>query len=421
LGASAAASGHIYFDDIRIQRTRLAGVAVGPTSRQGSSVISDVTSYGTANNATIMNGAIKQGRGKSDYSSCIHIYENSGAGWKLHDLTLFSDGANSHSVYSLNARNSEIYNNNIYNPQRALEWRDDVDGAAIKIAYAGYGNKFFNNTVHQGVQTAFRVSQTAGFAQNEIFGNTIRLQSRHTNDFAISANGARIFGNTINCGSGVDSCRGIVIGGTGTVVYDNAINVQELPRNQEYNGCERAGTYGMQMEDNTTNLNAYNNIINAYAGECEAYAFRANPGAGSSNNAVHNNTFTAIASGSARAAAIKYSALSSEHVLVYDNVFRTNRRWIYLDGSGSVINPTFLRNRWETTGTLDSPFYPFEVFTWNDSHFNGTFVNNTYGEGDKSLFEAEYFRSQTDWPKMDSASSFKIAPYLTSPGALRIE
>jgi len=421
LGASATASGYIYFDDIRIQRTRLAGVAVGPTSWQGSSVISDVTSYGTANNATIMNGAIRQGRGKSDYSSCIHIYENSGTGWKLHDLTLFSDGANSHSVYSLNARNGEIYNNNIYNPQRAIEWRDHFDGAAVKIAYAGYGNKFYNNTVHQGVQTAFRVSQKAGFAQNEIFGNTIRLQSRHTNDFAISANGAKIFGNIINCGSEDNSCRGIFVGGTGSIVYDNVMNVQELPRNQEYNGCEMGGAYGIQMEYNITDLNAYNNIINAYAGECEAYAFRANPGEGSSNNAVHSNRFTAIATGSARAAAVKLSALSREHVLIYDNVFRTNRRWIYLDGNGSVTNPSFLRNRWETTGTIDSPFYPFEVFTWNESHFNGTFVSNSYGEGDKSLFEAEYFRSQTDWPKKDSASNFTIAPNLISPKDLRIK
>ena len=411
--ASTGGTGSVYIDDIRIQRTRVAGVAVGPASWQGTSVISDVIQFGNAEYSTIRNGTIQQGQSKSDWANAIRIMENSGTGWKVHDLTLRADGANSKAIKSTNGRNVQIYGNQIYNPQRAIISRDAFDGAAVHIDYNGYGNSIYNNTIHEGVQTGIKLSQTAGQTQNEVFGNSITLQTRYTNDFAIVAGGSKIYNNTINCGSGSNSCRGLGIGGTGTVIFNNVVTVQELERNQEYNGCSLGGAYGMQMEADSHDLDVYGNTVTANAGECEAYAFRANPkaenGTYSSNNAIHDNTFIAVASGTARAATIKYSALSTEDVNVHHNVFRTNHRWIFVDGGGPVVNPSFTGNHWETTGTLPSPFQPFEVFTWADSHFTGTFYGNTYGSGDQARFENEGFRSSAGMT-LDPLSSMGVAP-----------
>lgn len=422
IGGSSGGAGSLYFDDIRIQRTRVAGVAVGPAQWQGQTIISDVIQYGSAKYATIRNGTIQQGQSKSDSSNCVTIMENSGTGWKLHDLTLRADGVSSRALYSINARNVEVYNNHIYNPQWAIVSRDQYDGAAIKIEYRGYGNKIYNNTIHEGVQTAFYMHQTTGEDQNEVSGNIIELQTRYTNDFAIWAGGAKVHDNTINCGSGNNSCRGIYTGGVGTLVYNNIINVQELPRNQEYNGCQANGAYGVQMESYTTGMNVYGNTVTAYAGECEAYAFRANPTAqdqmSSSNNAVHDNIFVAIADGTARAATIRYSKLTSTDVNVYNNIFRTNHRWIYIDGRGPVTNPSFSCNRWETTGILPSLFYPFEVNTWEDSHFSGTFYGNTYGPGDQERFESESFRLSNG--NYDPYSNFMIASPPSIPANLKV-
>lgn len=420
-GGTTGGSGYVYFDDIRIQRTRVAGVVLGPESYLGQLKISDAFQFGAANYATVSNGIIQQGQSKSDFSPCFYIFEASGTGWKFHDLTLISDGANSRSVKSYNGKDVQFYNNHIYNPQRAITSRDAFDGAAVYVEYTGYGTKVFNNTVHQGVQAAFYIRQKTGYSQNEVYGNTIELQTRHTNDFAILANGSKIYGNTINCGNGDNSCRGIAIGGNDTIVYKNIINVQELPRNQEYNGCEMGGAYGMQMEYDTRRLDVYNNTVTAYAGDCEAYAFRANPYSSgttnSTNNAVHDNTFVAIKNGTARAATIKYSELIGTNVNVYNNTFRTNHRWIYVDGGGPVTNPTFDGNRWETTGTPTSPFYPFEVYTWANSHFNGSFYRNTYGPGDKERFESEVFRLANGTPDPLSSIVVSEASSTISPPA----
>ena len=398
-----------------------------------------MTQFGTAPYATILNGTIQQGQGEADVSPAIAVMENSGTGWTIHDMALQADGAKSRAIYSKTATNATIYNNHIYNPQRAVPSRDGYDGAAIKVEYAGYGNSIHDNTVYEGVQTAFYLQQTAGQTKNEVHHNTIALQAFVTNDFAIVANGAKVYNNTVNCHEGDNSCRGITTGGTDTIVYDNIVNVRELPRNQEYNGCESNGAYGLQMEYATTGLQVYGNTVTAYADVCEAHAFRANPyivgSPESSNNVVHDNLFIAIANGDAAASTIKYSILDGNDVNVYDNTFRTNDRWIYVDGGGPVTDPTFTGNHWETSGTLKAPFYPFAVFTWADSHFTGTFYGNTYGTGDQARFEDAIFVERATLVA-DPLSSFVVtvlvpeslpspasgseAPSLAPPGNLKV-
>ena len=420
-GAVGAAAGNVFIDDIKIQKHYLGGVFVGPASWNPLRY-PDITIYGNAVGTTIKNGKIIQGQGLASYSDAIYVAENSGTNFDFNNLELTTKGANSHLIFSYNMIGGKISDNLFHHEISAITSRDGYNGAAIKIEYGGDGGLIYDNTLDKGIQTAIYAS-TKGTAANkvQIHNNNLTLQTKYTNDFAIVGSGSKIFGNTVNCGDGNNSCRGIGIGGKATEVYNNIVSVQQLPRNQEYDGCCLAGAYGMQMESSTNNIEVYGNTVTANAGICEAYALRANPyeegGSSSTNNRIYNNVFTSIANGGARAASIKYSQLSAGDINVYDNTFKTNYRWIYIDGGGAVTNPTFVRNRWETVGALSSPFRPLEVYTWGGTYFTGTFYDNTYASPeDKIRFEGDVFRTPDGNPEVSSNFSI-VASDIIAPSA----
>lgn len=399
--ASSGIKGYAYVDDVRVVKARSYGINLGPE-------------YVNARHFTVTNGSIRQGQGNGFASHAINMSESAGEGWSIDHLAITTQGVNSRAINGFYFKDSTINFNTINHNVTTITSRDGFDGAAIYLPYnssiGSYNSTVHHNTFTSGVQTAIAIEQTSGQKQNEIYNNDITLQTRYTNDFAIVAGGAIIHDNTINCGSGNNSCRGIAVGGKGTKVINNNVNVQQLPRNQEYSGCEAYGAYGMQMEYAADNVEISGNTVIANAGVCEAHAFRANPDlALSSNNLIHDNIFTAVANGTGRAASIKFSEINASVLNIYNNTFKTNHRWIYLDGEGAVTNPTFTNNRWETAGPLSSPFLPFEVFTWNNSHFNGTFYGNTYGAGDQARFESEVFREQGAMTP-DSLSNFSVSP-----------
>lgn len=399
--ATTGIKGYVYVDDIRILKANSYGVNLGPN-------------YVNAKFFTIKNGAIVQGKGNGFSSHAINMSESAGEGFSIDHLVITTQGINSKAISGFYFKNSTINNNTFNHNTTTIKSRDHYDGATIHLSYTGVGgatgSSIHHNTFVTGPQTAISIVQSAGYPKQKIYNNTITLQTRYTNDFAISAGGTIINDNTIICGSGNNSCRGIAIVGEGTEVFNNYVSVQQLPRNQEYNGCEMAGAYGVQMENMVNDVKVYGNSVTANSGECEAYAFRANPNVKSaSNNQVHDNIFTAIAKGTGRASSMKFSELNGSAVNVFRNTFKTNHRWIYVDGGGAVINPTLSNNRWETIGVLSSPFMPFEVLTWNNSHFIGTFYSNTYGEGDQARFENEVFRV-TDGGGADLGSKISVSP-----------
>lgn len=434
-GGASAAAGNVFIDDIKIQKHYLSGIFVGPASWNAGRY-PDVSAYGNAVGTVIKSGtvgvspkgAIVQGQGGSSYSDAIYVAENSGSNFDFNNLEITTHGANSHLIFSYYLNNAKIRNNLLHHNVQTITSRDNYDGAAIYIAYGGDGGFINNNILDKGIQSAVYAHTRVGAVnQVQVHDNEITLQTKYTNDFAIVSGGSEIFKNTINCGDGNNSCRGIGIGGNGTETYENTINVQQLPRNQEYDGCCLAGAYGMQMESNTKNIKVYGNIVNANAGACEAYALRANPyaegGILSFNNLIYDNIFTAIKNGSERAGTIKYSQLGADEISVTDNTFRTNDKWIYVDGGGVVLNPTFARNRWETVGTLIEPFRPLEVYTWAGTYFSGTFYDNTYGTvEDEARFESDVFRTSNGNPEVNSSFTISVSDLIapTAPSALNV-
>ncbi len=407
-GATAVASGSLYFDDIKIQRSRVTGVVVGNQSWWPLRPL-DVKTYGGAKYVVIKNGKIVQGTGTSDYAHAVLIGPQCET-FDVNNVDFTVAGANS-KVLVTNAVYNALFHHNIINHNtKTIRSRDNSDGAAIWSNYAGSGAQIYSNTFNTGIQHAVYLppNDITGTA-TKIFDNNITMQTKYTNDFAIWAEGSQIYGNTINCGSGENSCRGIWASGSNTKVYNNTISVQQLPRNQEYYGCEAYGAYGIQTEKGI-NTEIYGNTVTANAGICEAHAFRANPGGGgpgASNISVHDNIFIAIASGAANASSLRLQQLESGIMIFFNNTMKTNRRWVSKSADGNV---TLVTNncRWETTGTIDSPFYPFDVFPYLDTHIYMTAEGNTYGTGDKERFESEFFRSTMNWPYSDVKSSIVI-------------
>ena len=150
--------------------------------------------------------------------------------------------------------------------------RDGFNGSVVK----GVQGNIYDNTITNGVHAGIVL---AGGTASNVYGNTIQLKGKYTNGFAIvdyNGNGSQIYNNTINCGAGEYSSRGIFVGGavgTGlTKVYNNVINVHGKIDNQEYEGVVLGGSYGLQLE-NAKGVEVYGNTITAYGDETEAVAF----------------------------------------------------------------------------------------------------------------------------------------------------
>lgn len=407
-GGAEAAAGYIYFDDIRIQRTRVGGIVVGPPSWQGTARISDLTAFGDADGAEIYGGAVTQGVGKSDWSPAVYVAAGT-SGFKVHDMTLTASGIASAALKAYQFISAEIYDNDIYNAMEALQVRDHFDGAAISNEANGYASLIHDNSIHTGIQTGIRVSQTAGQTQNKIYLNAITLQAKYTNDFAIVGSGAEIYQNTITCGTGENACRGILSGenASGTLIHNNEITVQELEQNQEYDGCQLGGAYGIQVESGNVGTKVYENTVTVNAVECEAAAMRFIDEDDAINNLIYDNSFTAVADGE-HAKSLKVGRWHGESFQVYDNTFVTNDIWIDVSSSGT-LDPAIFDNTWETAGELADPFYPFMIAAWADIHWIGKFCDNSYGAGDQARFENSVFREDISWPSViDTGSSFTV-------------
>lgn len=377
----AGATTYAYLDNIRILKKQQYGV------------------YVNAHGATITNGTITQGQGGSFESDAVRLSGLSFNGFNVSYLTLTASGPNAKVIRATDAQNSNIHHNTIYHNTRNITDRDGYTGVAIDVEpnNGSYNSKIYSNVILTGPQTGIRLYQAVGQIKNEIYDNDITLQSLFTNDFAIVALGSKVYNNRIHCGSGNNSCRGLHIRGTGGVYYNNIIDVQQLLRNQEYNGCEGganggAGAYGIQLEGTPVNTEVYGNTVTSTGTDCGAVALRISPdyGANISSN-IHDNIFTAIRYGTARADAMKLANVYDTDILINNNTFKTNHRWIFLDdGNSAVMTAIFNNSRFETTGTIDSPFRPFEVN--NGKHGAFMFKSNTYGTGDQNRFESEFFR-----------------------------
>jgi len=382
-------SGFVYIDNIKVQKWRSYGVLIGCTEWQQTNpnyvYYPDIDtgrciSWGTTN-TTVKNGTINQGQEGGDRCNAVFVGAG-GTGNEISNLNITVYGENAVNISNGSDGGGglgKVHDNNLYNNVKQITSRDQFDGAVISWA-----DEVYNNNIYSGVQNGIvQGSKNHG----DVYGNHITLTSRYTNDFAIqlwNKSNSNIHDNVIDCGSGDNSCRGIAVAGgsSGIKVYKNTITVQELPRNQEYDGCEMAGAYGIQSET-ASNAEYYGNNVTANAASCQAYAFRANPGNDGttmgSNIDAHDNVFSAVSNNSNLAAPVKVAEADSTSLLnITNNTLITNFTWLFFDST--VQDLTFPSNIYETSGNLPSPFHPLWNYNWdgNSPSKNIRFVDNKY-------------------------------------------
>lgn len=398
LAGATSGSGSVFVDDIRIQRHRNVGVAVGASS-SSSNRPSDISCYGTPNGMIVKNGTIRQGQANGSSSDAVYIGTNN---VEIANLNMTVQGPNSRGITSPNyKRTLNIHNNTIANNTRTIASREAFDGAAVLAIDPG-GSTFANNTITNSPQNGVMFMGNSSGIPNTIRNNSITIRSYYTNDFAIqfwNDRSTQVYGNTINCTGGDLSCRGIFAGGNsqGTTIYNNTINNQERARNQEYNGCAAGGAYGLQIEY-ASNIVAYGNTITSTAEECESAAFRANPvsdaGLYGQNNYVHDNTFTANKIGSGTANGMLIGGMNSSSILRFENNSVTsNDKWMNVDGASTGL--VFKGNTFSVGANATNPFLPLYTFDWNppkNAAVNFSFIDNAYPTTfSQNTFEAASF------------------------------
>ena len=341
-----------YIDDIKIQRTKTYGI----TAAAHSWSIADypgISRYGVGTNATIKNGTIVQGANGATWGHGVFVHETSGV--TIQDLNITVRGANSSVINGKNQGtfSSSVHGNTLTSNVTTITSRDNFNGAVVYGLQGDIYENTITNGVHAGIVTA------SGVASN-IYSNTIQLKARYTNAFAIRADhGSQIYNNTINCGSGEYTARGIMASGQDglatTKVYGNTIDVQGKNNNQEYEGVPIGGVYGIQIED-AKNVEVFNNFVTARGNTTIAYAFRMNSAAVASIGvSVHDNVFEAVSNG-AHAASVKFSTIESAYVIFAGNTLITN------DGIvGATADATFtlIRSHVKINMPIADP-YPIE-------------------------------------------------------------
>jgi hypothetical protein len=360
----AASTKPFYIDDIKLQRTQNYGVVVSPKAWNPAAT-PGLSKFGAATNATVKNGTIVQGRDAGTYSHGVLIYADTGA--VLSNLDVMVHGANSSTLAGKDMYTNPvtISNNTLTSNVQTITSRDNFDGAVVK----GLVGSFTDNTIMNGPHGGIIVGGNG--AACIISGNTIQLKAKYTNAFAIIGTASsQIFNNTILCGTGEYTARGIGLSsGTAsnpTKVYGNRIEVQNLPNNQEYEGNIIGGTYGIQVES-ASHIQIYDNEITAF-GTTKGYALRFT--GVSTDVHVHHNVLRAIANGTdGRAAPLSVVVATGGNILLEDNTLVTNDGII-----GEVGNSMGFELR-RTTFQVDNPIASPKAFTL--AYVPGTGVHST--------------------------------------------
>lgn len=401
--------GELYVDDIKIRKYSSLGVTLGPGGDMRYTP--DFPMSAVARNFKIFNGSIIQGIGNGMRSHALYMYRGNA---DVKNLNLTVNGSDT-SAIRVNSY-SNISNSIINSFSDTTSSRDQGYLATIKLRDQNSkadSIMIINNTITSGFQTGINLG---GSTENYhyIVGNNIKLSSKFTNDFAIMSPGV-ISGNFINCSGEGLSCRGIA-SSVNSEVSNNEVHVQELERNQEYNGCELMGAYGIQLENDKTNISVFNNSIFSYARECDAHSFRINT-VSSENMLVENNTFVAISYSDelvASSTLMDATRFNSEELIFRNNELLTNDVWIEFDnedyfGEKFSKDLIFDGNKFSVIEPLTDPFHPLVTYKGADS--NGTvFLNNRYDSlEEKQLFESFSFRDYIAPNRIRSLSSFYIS------------
>lgn len=390
-----------FIDDIRIQRTRVHGIAVSPAG-SASGDLSDITTYGNGTNFTLTGGgSITQGDDKATWSHPIYVRQ---AGTTMIGQYLTVKGADSSGVWDTSSNNRYKYlaYMTIDSQVTTISNRDNNYGAVVHAIAGDIHHLNIVNGPHVGIRVGGNTTES------RVHHNTVRLKARYSNAFAIRTVGGTIcHDNHVLCGEGEYQGRGIYIPldaleSNPTKVFNNTVAVQALANNQEYGpsgGVPLGGTYGIQIES-VTYAEVYGNDVTVY-GTTKGFAFRMT--GEQTGIKIRNNTFRSVQNGGYGACVSFYGA--SGDIQFADNTLVTDDALV-----GETIVSTILleRTHIQFEDTVATP-YPMRTHQSSGEfvHTFLTFLDTTFEDPtSESLFEnAVFIDDQTNLA--DDEASFK--------------
>jgi hypothetical protein len=308
-------------------------------------------------------GTIRQASNGSTFSPVFEFGQgNFSSAPYIHNITAIFQNTGAQFYYSsylpVGARieNNTIYDNvtNIQKPgQVALSARSAFQGQAIYIGQnnqnPGSGDLIENNTIIGSPQGGIRTVNQ----HSTISGNDISMNATYANDFCVDVPADYTTVTKNNCHP--KSGRGIHINSNHAIVSSNTINVIELAQNPEYGGCELDGTYGVQLEFDTsflssppTGVQVTGNTITATSAACEAIGLRVTGMTPAGTDSFTGNTITTTNNGTAHDFAISTDASNNEGVTFTGNTIRS--KYAFVDGDwDGYTNTKIGHNTWLTT------------------------------------------------------------------------
>ena len=371
-GAGLSSSGALYVDDIRVQPISDHGVVARMC---GTPRVYENPCGGTASGFVIKNGTIEQGTASALYGDAISLGQiNASNNIEITDIVTRVHGPSSINIKSQYLSNLNIHHNTFFNDVTTVTNRHQVEGTSVKIEY-GDNHIVNNNTISGGAQGGIQISGGPG---SRIYGNDISQNGRYTNDFSIYAwsPGIEVYDNYVHPQSG----RGISVIKYDSQVHDNTVEVRELRQNQEYNGCQIGGAYGIQLEEDTWsgpnyNNNIYSNTVTAYADQCDGRALRVTSLDADGTSYVRDNILRAVRVGNSSAvAAAYYPGYNDNGILIENNTLIADSSHVYLYWNGSLN--TLLQSNAFSLGA--NPSASYRTFFLNTS----APVNFTVRDGD---------------------------------------
>ncbi len=319
----------------------------------------------------VYGGSIVQSPGQSAFS---HVFEFGQGTFRtaphIHEITATFQNTGAEFYFSrylpagAKVENNTINDNVIsinHTGQGDLSSRSAFQGQAIYIGQQrnnpGAGDVISGNRIIGSPQGGV-------YSDNQntvVSGNDISMNARYANDFCdVMAADHQIFrDNHCHPLSG----RGVHVNASNDVVANNTITVTVLKQNMEYGpngqvGCEGGGTYGVQLEFDSsflrtppTGVQVTGNKITANAGDCNAIGLRVT-GMTPAGNAVFtgNTVITTNNGGKGLDFAISVDAENGTGVTFTGNTFQS--MYAYAGGEwDGYQNHVIGHNTWQGTPT----------------------------------------------------------------------
>jgi hypothetical protein len=315
---------------------------------------------------SVKNGAIIQAPDAPPYSHAIRVGQGPSKNLKIENLALQISSPSTAGVFvSSSSGGMHVRDLTVENRSKYVLNRHQLEGAAIRIVDASKkaAPDLIEGLRLLGGPQVGVVETTTG---STIIGADIRLTALFTNDFGLMllANDIQAKRNTIEGRS-----RGIQIDARGNVVEKNLIRTYEEAVNEEYEGCQLGGTYGIQIEARSTKAIIRNNDVQVRATACDARAFRATGTKSGNQNHSFQNTYHAVKPLGVQGRAIGASFSGAKDVLLEkDTIYAdSSNAEIAWDGGQNIIlrDVTFIK------GTNAGPDYA--TFTLVPGSNNATY------------------------------------------------